>query len=926
MAFCSAALSKYGRWLGGAAGLLVLTACGSSVGGAPPVLLHSVGGTITGLTADGLVLANNGETLHPMSGAVAFTFSVTLETGAGYAVTVQSSPAGLTCNVSNGAGTIETGSVSNVTITCSERSFTLGGTITGLTESGLVLANGSDRLTVPADAASFTLPTSVTFGGNYQVSVVTAPAGLTCSVANGSGIIGTANANNVVVTCSEQSFTLGGTVSGLLGTGLVLANGSETLTVPANATNFTLSTAVAFTSSYSVTVAIQPAGESCAVTAGTGAMPAANVTNVAVICSSQPYTLGGSVAGLIGSGLVLANGSDTVTVPANATSFVLPTAVAFGSHYAVNIDTQPAGLTCTVSTASGTMPAANVANVSVTCASQSFVLGGAVSGLNGTGLILANGGDSVAVPANAASFTLPTAVAFGSSYAVTIATQPTGLTCSVSAGAGTMPAAPVTTVTVTCSDLSYTVGGSISGLTASGLILTDGTDLLSVAANAAFFSMPTGVAYASPYIVSLTAQPAGLICTVTQGAGVMPAANVTNVQVTCAAAPAWSWMSGSQSIDVSGSYGTQGVAAAGNTPGARLSSGAWTDATGRMWLFGGAMANYFPSNYNDLWSFDPSTGLWTWVNGTGANNSPGSYGTQGVAAPGNIPSARHQPVTWTDGSGHLWLFGGYTDASGVYGYLNDLWSYDIAANQWTWVSGSNSPDSTGVYGTQGVGSAGNVPGARLASVSWIDSTGHLLLFGGYGFDSASGTNDLNDLWSYDPSTNIWTWLSGSSTASAPGVYGTLGVAAAANVPAARDGAVSWKDGAGRLWLFGGSGLNDLWSFDPGTLQWTWQSGSNTPNASGVYGTQGVPAAANVPGARGGRSQLDRRHRPALVVQRLRTGLQWKRRFSQRLMVVRSRREAMDLAERLEYRQRRRRLRQHGCRCAGQLAGGAVWMP
>jgi hypothetical protein len=78
----------------------------------------------------------------------------------------------------------------------------------------------------------------------------------------------------------------------------------------------------------------------------------------------------------------------------------------------------------------------------------------------------------------------------------------------------------------------------------------------------------------------------------------------------------------------------------------------------------------------------------------------------------------------------------------------------------------------------------------------------------------------------------------------PGVYGLKGVAAVANIPPARQAAVRWADTTGHLWLFGGSsvtsGLNDLWSFDPSTRQWTWQSGSDMGGASGVYGTQGVP--------------------------------------------------------------------------------------
>src|ERR1700723_829949 len=87
-----------------------------------------------------------------------------------------------------------------------------------------------------------------------------------------------------------------------------------------------------------------------------------------------------------------------------------------------------------------------------------------------------------------------------------------GLTGSVSAGTGTMPAGAVNSVAVVCSDQAYTLGGTVSGLTSSGLVLTDGTDWLSVATNATVFSMPTGVAFSSNYTVTVAAQPTGLNC------------------------------------------------------------------------------------------------------------------------------------------------------------------------------------------------------------------------------------------------------------------------------------------------------------------------------------------------------------------------------------------------------------------------------
>ncbi len=165
------------------------------------------------------------------------------------------------------------------------------------------------------------------------------------------------------------------------------------------------------------------------------------------------------------------------------------------------------------------------------------------------------------------------------------------------------------------------------------------------------------------------------------------------------------------------------------------------------------------------------------------------------------------------------------------------------------MSGSSSvngvPDCLpGVYGTLGVASAANVPSGRGDfdnSASWTDSSGNLWLFGG---------GSLNDLWEFNPTTKEWTWVSGSSTGNAVGVYGTLGVAAPSNVPGGRANAVSWTDSSGNLWLFGGGGqFNDLWKFSPTTKEWTWVSGSDTGNASGIYGTLGAASANNVPGGR-----------------------------------------------------------------------------
>src|SRR5205823_8268010 len=100
----------------------------------------------------------------------------------------------------------------------------------------------------------------------------------------------------------------------------------------------------------------------------------------------------------------------------------------------------------------------------------------------------------------------------------------------------------------------------------------------------------------------------------------------------------------------------------------------------------------------------------------------------------------------TDVSGNLWLFGG----GGSYDIWNTLWKYEFSSGNWTWMKGSNLPQ-LGTYGTQGVAAPSNTPGSRNGSVSWIDSSGNLWLFGGSGYGATSECL-LNDLWKYDISS------------------------------------------------------------------------------------------------------------------------------------------------------------------------------
>jgi hypothetical protein len=155
-----------------------------------------------------------------------------------------------------------------------------------------------------------------------------------------------------------------------VGSGLVLSlnGGAQMLPVAVNG-SFTFPVALMNGANYTVIVGTQPAGQSCSVANGVGHINGTNVTGVAVICVTPTFTVGGTVAGLTGSGLVLSLNSGAQSLPVSANgAFTFPTALANGVAYAVTVGTHPSGQICSVASGSGTIASANVGNVAVTCA------------------------------------------------------------------------------------------------------------------------------------------------------------------------------------------------------------------------------------------------------------------------------------------------------------------------------------------------------------------------------------------------------------------------------------------------------------------------------------------------------------------------------------------------------------------------------
>lgn len=319
----------------------------------------------------------------------------------------------------------------------------------------------------------------------------------------------------------------------------------------------------------------------------------------------------------------------------------------------------------------------------------------------------------------------------------------------------------------------------------------------------------------------------------------------------------WTWISGDNTINNTGVYGTQSVSSPLNKPGGRYAALSWADNSGNLYMFGGFGygTGAMPQFLNDFWKYSIATNEWTWLSGDNTINNTGVYGTKGTAASSNKPGSRYGSASWKDVAGNLWMMGGKGYGEFLAGDLNDVWKYSPSSNEWTWINGDKTVDNPGIYDGKNVASASNKPGSRNLCASWVDASGNCWMFGGEGYASSGSKGNLNDLWKYDATANVWTWVSGDAFINAPNVYGTKGIGDPANVPGGRQGMNGWIDNNGVFWIFGGyqSGVaqfyNDLWAFDPVSNEWTWLSGSSSINQPGTYGTMGVSSPTNMPGAR-----------------------------------------------------------------------------
>jgi hypothetical protein len=448
------------------------------------------------------------------------SFATSYAGGSTYSVTVKTQPAGQTCTLSkNASGTIN----ANITVTAScVTTFTISVAVTGLSGTLVVQDNKSDLLTFAKNNTQ-TFATGYPSGAAYTVTILTQPIGQTCTLSSNSKGSITSNIT-VTATCSSGGFTISVAVTGLTGTLVVEDNPTDQLTFTTNTTK-TFATTYSTGSTYAVTIKTQPAGQTCTLSSNASGIITGNIT-VTATCSAGGFTISVAVTGLSGTLVVQDAPADLLTFITNNTQ-TFAKLYSSGQTYAVTVTTQPLGQTCTLgSNASGTITG-NI-TVTATCV-PNYTISVMTSGLKGTLVVQDDKLDLLTFTLNK---TLPfaTSYASGSSYSVTVTTQPTGQTCTLGSNASGTITSNIT-VKATCTSANYTLSATVISLGGTLVLKDDKAATLTFTSNITQTFSNT-YASGSTYTVSVKTQPTGQTCAPGANATGTITSNTT-VTVTC---------------------------------------------------------------------------------------------------------------------------------------------------------------------------------------------------------------------------------------------------------------------------------------------------------------------------------------------------------------------------------------------------------
>jgi hypothetical protein len=368
--------------------------------------------------------------------------------------------------------------------------YTVGGTVSGLSGTVVLQDNGGDSLSVTANG-SFTFATPLAGGAPYNVTVSSYPSGQTCSVTGGRGNVAAANVTSVTVACqagtpstsASDNFQradgpLGSNWTDITDGGMSISGDAATGTSGVSGDVWTANTfgndqfsqitltSTQLTGSQWIGGAVRSDNSGQDAYAGiyfwNNGSPELMLfkrqggawTQLGSAFASGALSAGTQIeVTAVGSAVsVLENGTTEISVTDTSLTSGAPGLMAYGTGQAAgwsggNASSAPAGGgTGSGSTGSG---GGTSSNGGTATPAVSYTVGGTVSGLSGTVALQDNGGSALSVTANG-SFTFATSLASGASYNVTVSAYPSGQTCAVAGGTGTVASANVTSVAVTC--------------------------------------------------------------------------------------------------------------------------------------------------------------------------------------------------------------------------------------------------------------------------------------------------------------------------------------------------------------------------------------------------------------------------------------------------------------------------------------------
>ena len=351
------------------------------------------------------------------------------------------------------------------------KTFSVGGSVSGLSGTVVLQDNGGDDLSVGSDGP-FTFATPVVDGGAYNVTVKSSPSGQTCTTSGASGTVTSANVTSVAVTCASQTTSQPGAddfnrPDGGLGAGWA-AIGDGGLSIASQAVLGTANAQAGDTriaESYGSDQFSQIEVTSTQLTGGEWIGPAVRSQNGGQDTYLGIYFWNNGNPQLrlykrtAGTWIQLGNSYNSGPLPAGTKL----TLTAVGSTILFQQD-GTTRIVATDTTLTGGAPGLMTFGAATTDnwtggTPKTFSVGGSVSGLSGTVVLQDNGGDDLSVGSDG-PFTFATPVVDGGAYNVTVKSSPSGQTCTTSGASGTVTSANVTSVAVTCASQTTSQPGA----------------------------------------------------------------------------------------------------------------------------------------------------------------------------------------------------------------------------------------------------------------------------------------------------------------------------------------------------------------------------------------------------------------------------------------------------------------------------------